>query len=115
MEPPIALAPMAGITDRPFRDLVRSFGVGLMVSEIATSAGSLVFTSDLIPGQYWVHLPICMGYDRYPEALIDEKQNLLTRLENQGARLFFTHDATMPCALVKKDERGRFFAEAAAL
>ena len=88
---------------------------GLMVSEIATSAGSLVFTSDLIPGQYWVHLPICMGYDRYPEALIDEKQNLLTRLENQGARLFFTHDATMPCALVKKDERGRFFAEAAAL
>ena len=37
MEPPIALAPMAGITDRPFRDLVRSFGVGLMVSEMVVS------------------------------------------------------------------------------
>jgi len=37
MEPPIALAPMAGITDRPFRDLVRSFGVGLMVSEMVAS------------------------------------------------------------------------------
>jgi len=34
LSPPIALAPMAGITDRPFRDLVRSFGVGLMVSEM---------------------------------------------------------------------------------
>ncbi len=34
---PIALAPMAGITDRPFRDLVRSFGVGLMVSEMVAS------------------------------------------------------------------------------
>ncbi|MEP4038635.1 MULTISPECIES: tRNA dihydrouridine synthase DusB [unclassified Pseudophaeobacter] len=37
LTPPIALAPMAGITDRPFRDLVRSFGVGLMVSEMVAS------------------------------------------------------------------------------
>lgn len=37
MQPPIALAPMAGITDRPFRDLVRSFGVGLTVSEMVAS------------------------------------------------------------------------------
>lgn len=37
MTQPIALAPMAGITDRPFRDLVRSFGVGLMVSEMVAS------------------------------------------------------------------------------
>lgn len=37
MTPPIALAPMAGITDRPFRDLVRSFGVGLVVSEMVAS------------------------------------------------------------------------------
>ncbi|WP_406644680.1 tRNA dihydrouridine synthase DusB [Aliisedimentitalea scapharcae] len=37
LNPPIALAPMAGITDRPFRDLVRSFGVGLMVSEMVAS------------------------------------------------------------------------------
>lgn len=88
---------------------------GLMLSEIVTEHGNLVFTSDLIPGQYWVHLPICMGYDRYPEALIDEKQTLLTRIEEQGGRLFFTHDATMPCASVKKDERGRFSAESAQL
>ena len=34
---PVALAPMAGITDRPFRDLVASFGAGLMVSEMIAS------------------------------------------------------------------------------
>ncbi|TNJ41600.1 tRNA dihydrouridine synthase DusB [Phaeobacter sp. B1627] len=37
LDPPIALAPMAGITDRPFRDLVRSFGAGLVVSEMVAS------------------------------------------------------------------------------
>ncbi len=37
LTPPIALAPMAGITDRPFRDLVRSFGAGLVVSEMVAS------------------------------------------------------------------------------
>lgn len=35
--PPVALAPMAGITDRPFRDLVRRFGAGLVVSEMVAS------------------------------------------------------------------------------
>jgi tRNA-dihydrouridine synthase B len=37
LDPPIALAPMAGITDRPFRDLVASFGAGLVVSEMVAS------------------------------------------------------------------------------
>jgi tRNA-dihydrouridine synthase B len=36
--PPILLAPMAGITDRPFRDLVAGFGAGLVVSEMVASA-----------------------------------------------------------------------------
>ncbi|MBF9060510.1 tRNA dihydrouridine synthase DusB, partial [Rhodobacterales bacterium HKCCSP123] len=35
--PPVLLAPMAGITDRPFRDLVASFGAGLVVSEMVAS------------------------------------------------------------------------------
>ena len=34
---PVILAPMAGITDRPFRELVASFGVGLVVSEMVAS------------------------------------------------------------------------------
>jgi nifR3 family TIM-barrel protein len=37
MTNPVALAPMAGITDRPFRDLVSGFGAGLLVSEMVAS------------------------------------------------------------------------------
>lgn len=35
--PPVLLAPMAGITDLPFRRLVASFGAGLVVSEMVAS------------------------------------------------------------------------------
>ncbi len=34
---PVLLAPMAGITDLPFRELVASFGAGLVVSEMVAS------------------------------------------------------------------------------
>jgi len=37
LTPPVFLAPMAGITDRPFRDLVARFGAGLVVSEMVAS------------------------------------------------------------------------------
>ncbi|MEX0285509.1 MAG: tRNA dihydrouridine synthase DusB [Paracoccaceae bacterium] len=37
LKPPVLLAPMAGITDRPFRDLVAGFGAGLVVSEMVAS------------------------------------------------------------------------------
>jgi tRNA-dihydrouridine synthase B len=37
LSPPVFLAPLAGITDRPFRDLVQQFGAGLVVSEMVAS------------------------------------------------------------------------------
>ncbi|WP_291240864.1 tRNA dihydrouridine synthase DusB [Gemmobacter sp.] len=37
LSPPVALAPLAGITDLPFRRLVASFGAGLVVSEMVAS------------------------------------------------------------------------------
>ncbi len=37
LDPPVLLAPMAGITDLPFRNLVASFGAGLVVSEMVAS------------------------------------------------------------------------------
>lgn len=41
---PLILAPMAGITDLPFRKLCRSFGAGLAVSEMITSDTDLWHT-----------------------------------------------------------------------
>lgn len=37
LSPPVLLAPMAGITDLPFRSLVARFGAGLVVSEMIAS------------------------------------------------------------------------------
>lgn len=34
---PVLLAPMAGVTDRPFRRLVREYGIGLVVSEMVAA------------------------------------------------------------------------------
>lgn len=40
--PPIVLAPMAGVTNAPFRALCRDFGAGLYVSEMITARGYLL-------------------------------------------------------------------------
>ncbi|MGK0442281.1 MAG: tRNA-dihydrouridine synthase B [Pseudohongiellaceae bacterium] len=37
----VVLAPMAGVTDRPFRQMCKQYGVGLAVSEMVTSDSSL--------------------------------------------------------------------------
>src|SRR5882724_2099480 len=37
LEDPVILAPMSGVTDLPFRRLVKSFGAGLVVSEMIAS------------------------------------------------------------------------------
>lgn len=89
---------------------------GLMPSEIGGDGG-IVFCADLIPGKPWVHLPVTMGYDRYPELLIDEKRHFLADKLRRGVRLYFTHDPTIACASVQQDATGRFAtcAELAAL
>ena len=38
--PPVVLAPMAGVTNWPFRMMCRKFGAGLYVSEMITAAAS---------------------------------------------------------------------------
>ena len=37
IDPPIGLAPMAGVTDKPFRQLCKRLGAGLAVSEMTTA------------------------------------------------------------------------------
>lgn len=81
---------------------------GLLLAEIATADGPLLFCGDLVPGRPWVHLPITMGYDRFPELLIEEKQALLGDLLHRKGRLFFTHDSECAVAGIVRDERGRF-------
>jgi hypothetical protein len=70
--------------------------------------GPVVFPGDLIPGAPWVHLPITMGYDRFPEGLIEEKQALLSDLQARGGRLVFTHDPAVAMGRVVCDAMGRY-------
>jgi hypothetical protein len=51
-----------------------------------------------------------MGYDRFPERLIDEKRALLEKIVSDRGWLFFTHDPEIACARVLFAE-GKFRAE----
>jgi len=57
LSPPVLLAPMAGITDRPFRDLVASFGAGLVVSEMVAS-------QEMVEAKASVRARAELGFDR---------------------------------------------------
>lgn len=81
---------------------------GLLLTEVAMPDGAVVFAADLIPGSAWVHLPITMGYDRYPELVITEKARLLADLHARGGKLFFTHDHAVAVGTVALDAKGKF-------
>jgi len=81
---------------------------GQLLPEVAMPGGPVVFPGDLIPGAPWVHLPITMGYDRFPEGLIEEKEALLGDLVARGGRLVFTHDPDVAMGRVTRDEKGRY-------
>jgi glyoxylase-like metal-dependent hydrolase (beta-lactamase superfamily II) len=86
---------------------------GLMLTTIQTSHGPITFASDLIPGVPWIHVPITMGYDRFPERLIEEKRALLDRLVGSDGTILFTHDPSVAASRVKRDGAGRYSAEGA--
>jgi glyoxylase-like metal-dependent hydrolase (beta-lactamase superfamily II) len=69
---------------------------------------TMLFAGDLIPGRTWVHLPITMGYDRFPEQLIDEKAELYKDAVPGSWKIFFTHDTDCAAAQVQKDEKDRY-------
>jgi glyoxylase-like metal-dependent hydrolase (beta-lactamase superfamily II) len=82
---------------------------GMLVSWIRTSDQTLVFTADLIPARPWISQAITMGYDRFPEGLVDEKTQFLTRALAEEALLVFPHDDT-PCTLARDEKTGRIIA-----
>jgi glyoxylase-like metal-dependent hydrolase (beta-lactamase superfamily II) len=80
---------------------------GMLHANVLGSRARLFFAADLVPGTAWVHLPITMGYDRYPEQLVDEKSGLFPELLEQEAFLFFTHDPRVAAARLQQ-KAGRF-------
>src|SRR5215510_16225098 len=60
--PPVVLAPMAGVTNYPFRQLCRAFGAGLYVSEMITARG-------LVAGNAMTELLASGGPDERPRSV----------------------------------------------
>ncbi len=60
--PPVVLAPMAGVTNYPFRALAREFGAGLYVSEMITARGFLM-------GNRLTHKLASFGPEERPRSL----------------------------------------------
>jgi glyoxylase-like metal-dependent hydrolase (beta-lactamase superfamily II) len=94
---------------------VNGHTIGLMLSHLHHFKEPLVFAADLVPGMPWMHVPITMGYDRFPERSVEEKEALLTNLLRKNGRIFFTHDPDIACAQVKQNEKGKFYGEACSL
>jgi glyoxylase-like metal-dependent hydrolase (beta-lactamase superfamily II) len=80
---------------------------GMLHARVTGEQARLFFAADLVPGRAWVHLPITMGYDRYPEHLIDEKAELFRDFSKHGEYLFFTHDPKIAAARVLENA-GRY-------
>ena len=82
---------------------------GLLCADLRYRQERLVFASDLIPGRAWVHLPISMGYDRFAELLIDEKNTLLTSLAEENAWIFYVHDPEIAVSKIQPDNEQKTF------
>lgn len=62
LSPPVVLAPMAGITNYPFRSLCRRFGAALFVSEMITARA-------LVEGAHKAHRLAGFGPEEHPRSL----------------------------------------------
>lgn len=82
--------------------------MGMMLSQLSLPSGLVVFASDLIPGLPWIHLPVTTGYDRYPELVVKEKEELLNTLFREKGNLVLTHDLHTAFTRVTKDAQGRW-------
>ena len=94
---PVFLAPMAGITDLPFRRLVASFGVGLVVSEMVAS-------KEMVQAKPGVRERAELGYDEQATAVQIAGRDAYwmaeaaRMIEANGARLI---DINMGCPAKK--------------
>lgn len=86
---------------------------GMLLTELQSRGQGVLFCADLIPGVPWVHLPITMGYDRFPEGLIDEKAVIVSRAHDNGTWLLLAHDARIAACRVGVDQRGRYCSDQA--
>ncbi len=93
----------------PHFDFIFSDGhtPGQMHTVVRGDNSHMIFCGDLVPGLPWIHVPITMGYDRFPERLIEEKQALYQNPDLSSGWFFFTHDTQTAACRITYDEASR--------
>lgn len=81
---------------------------GQMHSLFSGEREKVFFCGDLIPGTPWLNTPITMGYDRFPELIIDEKQKLSDIALKEKWLLFYTHDPEFAASRCQINAKGKF-------
>ncbi len=82
---------------------------GMILSWIKSGNHAICFAGDAAPGPAWVNLPITMGYDRFPELLVDEKRRIFHRICNERAWIFYPHDINCAASKISFDESSKRF------
>src|SRR3546814_10075089 len=62
IDAPVILAPTTGVTDRPFRRIVKRYGAGLTVTEMIASQAMIRETRQSLPKAAWdpIEAPVSM-------------------------------------------------------
>ncbi len=81
---------------------------GMLLTEVVGDGARILFCADLVPGRAWVRSTISMGYDRFPELLLDEKVNLLDQALRDETWLFYTHDPEVAMGRLARDAKGQY-------
>lgn len=94
---PVILAPMTGVTDQPFRSLVKRFGVGLTVTEMIASEAMVRETRQSLQKAAWdpIEEPVSMQLAGCEPAVMADAARLN---EQRGAAII---DINMGCPVKK--------------
>ncbi|MEO1436959.1 MAG: MBL fold metallo-hydrolase, partial [Bacteroidota bacterium] len=88
-------------------DFVYGHTEAMMILYIAIGTKTLVYCADLVPSHGHVSLPYVMAYDVRPLDTMKEKAELLEKAVGDDFVLFFEHDRSIECGVVKRNEKGR--------
>src|SRR3954466_1885516 len=97
VETPVILAPMTGVTDMPFRRIVKSYGAGLTVTEMIASQAAIRETRQSLQKAEWdpIEEPVSMQLAGCSPAEMAEAAKLN---EDRGAAII---DINMGCPVKK--------------
>jgi glyoxylase-like metal-dependent hydrolase (beta-lactamase superfamily II) len=84
---------------------------GQLHTVVKTQSNEVVFCGDLIPGRAWTNTSLTMGYDRFPELLIDEKTTLYQTSNLDQTIFYYTHDSEFVASKIKLNEKGKYQAQ----